>query len=264
MTVFRREEEDMHPTFEEVMGSQLDERYASYLFHEVSVGTRGSRADFAAAHVDPDRAWKRLVRYGNTEGVPDEYRAAYSWAKSGSPITKDELVSRLARRDNPEEAVDWLIEQNYLLEDSDGWLHFHLPNNILETVETFELKISDWKSGIMQAKKYRASLGDFSHVVMDAKCVHRAEDNLDEFKSDNIGLLALSRDSLEVIYDPRHQPNQYHNEGARNDLSERAFKKFTDEHQEDPSERWSDRDIEDWENPLEAMQVASRIDRLRR
>lgn len=264
MTIFENEEDDMHSTFEQLMNKVLAEKYAAYLFHEVKIGKR--RADFAAAYVDEDKAWERHVAYGNNEGVPDEYRRTYHTAMNKCPLPKSELVDRPYYRDDEndeqaERAVEWLIENNYLLEDSDGWYRFQRPRPVLDSVAVFELKIHKWEDGLRQAKGYRNSIGEVGYVVLDADRTRGATNNLDEFKRENIGLMAMDRDSIEVIYEPTSTRNRRPNEDARTRLSEWAFKEFAEEHGREIRERKAADDIGKYQNPFLAQKNAHVIDK---
>jgi len=62
----------------------------------------------------------------------------------------------------------------------------HVPN--IEIV-AFEFKLEDWRRAFYQATRYRS----FSHrvyVVMPTSRVHRAEEHLEAFRRQNIGLLS--------------------------------------------------------------------------
>lgn len=265
MTIFENEEDDMHSTFEQLVSNHLNDKIDSYLFHEVRTGAR-TRVDFAVVHLDLDRVWERLVSYQNTEGMPRKYRSALRAAEKYCPIPKEELIDRsnYQNREDAETAVEWLIENNYLLQDSGGWYRIHRPQHVLNRIDVFELKIYKWEDALRQAKRYRQSIGETGYVVLDADRTRGAKDNLEEFKQSNIGLMAMDRESIEVIHNPRPKPQTRDVGEYRTSLSESAFKAFTDAHPSYPMERHERKvadDIGQYQNPLKARKTANEISR---
>lgn len=265
MTIFENEEDDMHPTFERVMGERLKDDFTTYLYHEQRAGAR-SRVDFVAAHVGLDRAWKRVVTYGNDEGLPREYHRTYDTARHNCPLPVEELLERPYYEDEETalEAFEWLVDNNYLLEDSDGWYHFNYPNTVISGVTVYELKMHKWQDGLDQATTYKKMIGTEAYVVIDANRIGPAITNLDEFKQKNVGLMALTRNSLEKLYEPTPEPGRTprsSDELLR--LSERTFWKFIEENPPGDAERQAEDEIGQFQNPYKARRIADRIDEVR-
>lgn len=72
------------------------------------------------------------------------------------------------------------------------------------TVRAFELKMSDWRGGLMQAHRYRY----FSHavaLVLPISKIRVAQKNIELFKTLRVGLWGFNRDSeaITCLYTPR-------------------------------------------------------------
>jgi len=68
----------------------------------------------------------------------------------------------------------------------------------------FELKLHDWKRALYQALQYQA-FAHFSVVVIAEQWAHRAERQVDAFRSFNIGIIALEADTrhMRIILHPQ-------------------------------------------------------------
>lgn len=259
MSIFQSEEDGMHDAFEEVMADRLESKFGRYLFHEVKTNNR-CRADYVVTKIDAERAWERVLAYGNDEPKPDDAQHAYYTAKRHCPLPSDELVDRAGYDDTEagEKAVEWLHANGYLLKDADDWYHFHRPPFALEEITVYELKLHNWEEGIRQARKYRDMIGTEAYVVLDADRVSAAIKNLGEFKDENIGLATLTEDSMEIVHEPipegsDHKPNQM--ERLRS-LGESAFWRFLDENPPPEYDRTAEDDINHKRNSYRTRETA--------
>ena len=74
--------------------------------------------------------------------------------------------------------------------------------NILYAV-AFELKLKDWKKGLIQAFRYKA-YANSSFVVIDERFVCKAKENISAFRRAQVGLVSYSIDSqFRVIFNPK-------------------------------------------------------------
>jgi len=71
------------------------------------------------------------------------------------------------------------------------WLKAYQPRKVLKRTCAIEAKLSDWRRALSQANRYK----DFANevwVLMDSASVSAAASNIEEFKRQNIGLVAIS------------------------------------------------------------------------
>lgn len=221
MTVFDDEEDEMHPIVREHLENEFSDLY---LFHEFRNGTR--RADFAGGTIDDWAVQKRVDTYGVPEPLPHELRHAARIAEQTCPAPKDSLIQELP--DDPHipdrMAFQWLVESNYLLEDSDSWYRFSRPPEVLDEAFAFELKRpkKKWEDALRQAISYRESFANKSYVVMDASSKSTVIKKSAQFENEGVGLAFADYDGMEIVVEPRtrHHPDGY---GPRSNLSELAF-----------------------------------------
>lgn len=89
------------------------------------------------------------------------------------------------------EALDWLIDGNFVIETSDGKVKTapYLRRHITQTFAV-ELKLSKWRSALKQAVRGK-SFAEFRYVVLDANRVDSALKNKEKFRERNVGLLSV-------------------------------------------------------------------------
>lgn len=103
--------------------------------------------------------------------------------------------------------IKYLVKNNYFLQ-----IHRNLyikNNNYINPVKkifAFEIKISDWKSGIIQAKRYK-SYADESYLGIWDRFLGRALKNIDLFEINNIGLLSLGETKVRKKIKPKINSN---------------------------------------------------------
>lgn len=96
------------------------------------------------------------------------------------------------------------------LVEKHGRTEFHIVPNAL-TLEwdlwAFELKVDHWQRALFQACQYRA-FAQHSVVVLAEQWIHRADRQLDRFRTLGIGLFALdvSSGSVRSVLAPRARP----------------------------------------------------------
>lgn len=74
------------------------------------------------------------------------------------------------------------------------------------TIRAFEVKLSDWRKGLMQAYRYRF-FADASILVMPDDKKHLVEPFLATFRQLNVGFWAFngSTEAIDKVYTPRPQ-----------------------------------------------------------
>jgi len=91
------------------------------------------------------------------------------------------------------------------------------------TIRVFEFKMSDWRSGLMQAHRYKY----FSHVavlVLPKSKLKLAENHLDRFRRLRVGLWGFdpATESIHTVYTPR--PKEQHSARRRDEALEAALR----------------------------------------
>lgn len=81
---------------------------------------------------------------------------------------------------------------------------FGIPDLIIYNgkIISIEFKIKDWKRAIKQAFRYK-NFSHASYVFLDERHIKSAANNIDYFKKYNIGLCGVSRDKIQLYYQPR-------------------------------------------------------------
>lgn len=77
------------------------------------------------------------------------------------------------------------------------YVYFEKKNNDINVV-SFELKLTDWKTAIIQAFRYR-SFSNMVYVIMPEDTVKRAVAHADKFNQYGIGLASFTSGRLTVI-----------------------------------------------------------------
>ena len=119
-------------------------------------------------------------------------------------------------------AFRWLVECNYLLEDSDSWYRFSSPPEVLDDVFAFELKRprSKWREALRQAKTYRKVFADKSYVVMDSDSRRTVERNTERFGDAGVGLAFADYDGIDIVVEPRIKDHPDHQTSGQNSRKE--------------------------------------------
>jgi hypothetical protein len=73
--------------------------------------------------------------------------------------------------------------------------------NIIEYSIAIEAKVSDWKKGLMQAMRYK-NFADKSYLALYESHLRVARNNLDVFKTLNIGLIGVSDEGIQIHFKP--------------------------------------------------------------
>lgn len=96
---------------------------------------------------------------------------------------------------------------------------------VVSGVVAIEAKLRDWKRALFQAMRYRR-FSDFVFVLLDDDCVDTAEDNLEHFRSANIGLASMDdmSEQIHLHFVPHRTANKQGYYYSR--LNEMAYASF--------------------------------------
>ncbi len=96
--------------------------------------------------------------------------------------------------------LNYLLSSGHIKEKDDHYVVIETYKTALTDLISIEAKIKDWKKGFYQAMRYKY-FSNMSFLAISAEYLHRV--NLGLLKSNNVGLIAVSRDDLQLIYKPR-------------------------------------------------------------
>ena len=97
--------------------------------------------------------------------------------------------------------IRFLVKNNYFLQINNNiYKKNNKYFNPVKKIIAIEIKISDWKSGLLQAQRY-TSFSDESYLGLWDRFIEQALKNENLFKESNIGLLSLTenKNSKKVI-----------------------------------------------------------------
>lgn len=128
-------------------------------------------------------------------GIPiteKDYLKTFLQLHNRGEITREYLYELgAADKSSKEEALDWLIEGNFVVETDSGKVRTapYLRRHITQTFAV-ELKLSNWRTALKQAVRGK-SFAEFRYVVLDADRVDSALRNKRDFRERNVGLLSV-------------------------------------------------------------------------
>ncbi|MBU1614450.1 hypothetical protein KJ693_03965 [bacterium] len=96
--------------------------------------------------------------------------------------------------------LDYLLNSGYIKEKDDYYIVIEIYKAALADLISIEAKIKDWKKGFYQAMRYKY-FSNMSFLAISTEYLHRVDLGL--LKSNNVGLIAVSKDDVQLIYKPR-------------------------------------------------------------
>ncbi len=126
--------------------------------------------------------------------------------KQSKRITPVEIAEKSYQRlSKVNQIVDDLVSSGTVLKNEIGELWVQETIASLQTeVIAIEAKLSNWCQAFEQAKRYQG-FADKVIVAMDAEKAPRRKEILEKFEEQNIGLCAVSPDSLEWLVYPQYE-----------------------------------------------------------
>jgi hypothetical protein len=134
------------------------------------------------------------------EAFADAYDNKYAWLHSGSP-----KLNRVMAREIP---VNGFGIADLVTVSWEDLLSTCGNNSIMAefrpTVRAFELKLSDWRKGLMQAHRYRF-FADAAILVLPTNKLTVTEPFLDTFRTLNVGLWGFNTvtGGISIVFTPR-------------------------------------------------------------
>jgi hypothetical protein len=98
--------------------------------------------------------------------------------------------------------LDYLLNFGYIEEKDDHYIVIETYKAALADLISIEAKIKDWKKGFHQAMRYKY-FSNMSFLAISVEYLHRVDIEL--LKSNNVGLIAVSKDDARFIYKPRRK-----------------------------------------------------------
>ncbi|MDB5169000.1 MAG: hypothetical protein JWO41_356 [Candidatus Saccharibacteria bacterium] len=120
----------------------------------------------------------------------------------------DEIINvtmfkqRIASVSTRTEAITYLVNNGYIQELEDGSFKRVKDYKIgFSDVVAIEAKLKDWRRGLYQAYRYK-DYANKSYLALYSPYVHRALKEIDEFRKYNVGLIEVSDEGLEILFEP--------------------------------------------------------------
>jgi len=188
-----RYEKDMIPFIQEFFNDKFQ---MEYYVEEFKAGIGIADLVFAP------KINKRDFYFDNFEML---YHTLTLFNRKNKKVKEVDLLTRFSKN-----KIHSLIEKFILLNlieefDSNSYI---VKNRLTPTISNFyavEAKLSDWKSGLYQALRYK-NFAQKSFLAISSEFVHRVDKDL--LISNNIGLISVSINKTSVIINPKKsKPN---------------------------------------------------------
>jgi polyhydroxyalkanoate synthesis regulator phasin len=126
--------------------------------------------------------------------------------KKSKLITNNEIAEKSFQRiDKVNQIIDDLVNSGAVIKTENGELRVQEIIATLQTkVVAIEAKLSRWSQAFNQAQRYQ-EFADKVIVAIDADKTPKRKSILEKFKEQNIGLCAISPNSLEWLVYPRYK-----------------------------------------------------------
>ncbi|WP_313691553.1 hypothetical protein [Halorarum halobium] len=186
-------EDDMKDVAQDLIPSTLRKKDYEVLT-EFGYGT--GRTDLVFVNVS-EPYWERRTKRLNLETPIEDKNVLITFlqlhARDGA-VTEEYFyqIGALKRR-YKRESLNWLKDRGFVQEEEEGKIKTacDLRRHITTTVAV-ELKLRKWQKAIKQASRGR-SFAEYKFVALDHDHIEPALDNLEQFKSRNIGLLSIDQ-----------------------------------------------------------------------
>lgn len=149
----------------------------------------------------------------NNDIVPfklNDYTEMYYLVKylhrKGGVIEHEILIkNNNLNKDTMHNLLDRLLEHGYLQRKNNGYKVNKKYESPVDKIYSVEAKLTKWKDAFYQALRYKC----FSHKTYVALPLSKCKNvNLNLFREYNIGLIAVLKDSTEIIFKPKmEQPS---------------------------------------------------------
>lgn len=115
-------------------------------------------------------------------------------------------IGKVAKKQN---VVEYLISNGFLEElDNNQFRKIKEYEVGFSEVVAIEAKLKDWKRGLYQARRYRG-YANKSYLAVYSPYIHRAQQNIEQFKKYNVGLIEVKEDGLVIHHEPTRERAKY-------------------------------------------------------
>ena len=77
----------------------------------------------------------------------------------------------------------------------------HSYRPVTDMVISIEAKLKDWRRALLQASRYRR-FSDYTFVLLDRQFGKPATEHIQQFHTNNVGLILMDKDKFEIVYKP--------------------------------------------------------------
>ena len=187
-----RYEKDMIP----VLKNQLSKMYKTeYILPEFDSGNGIADLVFA---IDVDSRNGSLVEYDLLFEIMNSFNKKNKRIK-----VKDYLKKTFLNKRKVTNLIDFLVINGFAEKiDADNILVVTKYKPPIKRIISIEAKLSDWKSGLYQALRYKA-YSHKSYLAISKEFAHRVDKDL--LKQHNIGLIVVNSDTIEIAIDVKNE-----------------------------------------------------------
>jgi hypothetical protein len=207
-TCFDEEQTEMRGACVDTLNTYLD---TDAVVHEVRHQRQGYHTDLVYADVDPEGLRQRLDMVTGTDPLhdPQERFRVWWYIHVNGPIDHEQAVEdgKYADAGKNRKHIDSLLQQGYLATNAAGALVAAIPPSISD-LHAVELKRRKWEKALEQAARARRcdtadtvtfsnseqryGYADYAWVALDAGAIDDALANIDRFREQGVGLLAIT------------------------------------------------------------------------
>jgi hypothetical protein len=184
------------------------------------------RADVVYSNTDKE-ALKKRIKLGMDEPIKEGLELKVFLTIEGKNLVKEkEFYETISlRKRKVRKAIEHLESKGFLERARDGIIKSNPDlHNHIETAVAVELKLSKWKKALEQAERSK-SYSEYQFVALDESRIRPAKNNIEKFRSKNVGLLGIDIDEgWRVHYTP--ESSTPYSPLPRWSLNERTLKRL--------------------------------------
>lgn len=195
-------EASMIPLIADNAADLIEARVADFFsFSEFSVGRGIADVYIVSKNQNTFSQRKRSQVPAITDKFQNEIVSLLS-QNNGTPYKEIGELLRNRGLHNLNTHLQQLLEQKALFLDGGRvFVQESASANIIEYSVAIEAKVSDWKKGLKQALRYK-NFADKSYLALYESHIRTAKNNLDIFKTLNIGLIGVDDGGINIYFDP--------------------------------------------------------------
>lgn len=173
---------------------QLFDITKAKIFQEIPYAA--GKTDLVVVNVSEKYFFRRIKQKKLTRSISNpSYLKIYLQLKEMGSIDKTSFLDRFNdSKSSVSRALNWLEKHKYLEFDKGIIKPVERFNKHVTISCAFELKLSDWKTALLQAHRAK-SFSNMQFVVLDDIYVKPALENKDLFEKHNVGLISISPNS---------------------------------------------------------------------